>query len=182
MASTESTARRYAQALFELGVEHDKLTQLGEQLDGVVDAFEKSEVFRHALMNPGVDLDERRQVIRTLSEEWGLTEMLLNFLLVLNDNDRLNLLPDIGRTYGKLVDKKEGNVRATVTSASTLDMSQRRSIEQALENMTGKNVILETDVDESLIGGAVARVGGTVYDGSVRNQLDRLRDKILEEV
>jgi len=180
--ASDATASRYAHAVFEIGVEHDKIEVLHDQLDRVNVAFQSSDAFEHLLLHPGIEVDERRQAIRQLADKWGLDEMLVNFLFVLLDNERVRKLPSILETYRKLLDDKEGNLRATVTSAVELDGGEKRALKQVLSEKFGKDIILTTETDEDLIGGAVARVGGTVFDGSVRNELDNLKENILEEV
>lgn len=180
--ATDATATRYANALFEIGVEHDKLDTLYDQLEGVNEAFEASTSFEHLLLHPGIEVDERREAIRDLADTWGLDELLVNFLFVLLDNERVRKIPAILETYRKLLDDKEGNIRATVTSAVELDGGEKRALKEVLSEKFGKDIILTTETDEDLIGGAVARVEGMVFDGSVRNELDNLKQNILEEV
>ena len=180
--ASDAAARRYAHALFEIGVEHDKLEALGEQLDTLVDAFEESVAFRHLLLHPGIEAGERRRTIEQLADKWGLDGMMVNFVFLLLDNERIRRIPAIAGYYRELVDEEEGNIRATVTSAIELDGGEERAIKDVLSEKTGKDVILTTKIDEDLIGGAVTRIGGTVFDGSVRNQLDQLKQNILEEV
>lgn len=178
----EQVARRYAQALLDIGVDRDNYTDLRDQLDDLVAIYEASKPFRTALLNPSIRLDERRSVVRALAKTRGWDQMLVNFSLLLLDNDRFRLAPTIAREFGKMVDEKSGNVRARVTSAVELSDTQKKGLKVALGEITGKEVLLETDVDESLLGGAVARIGSMVYDGSVKSQIERLRDSILAEV
>lgn len=178
----EPVARRYAQALLEIGVEQNNYEKLRDQLDEVASLYKQSKPFRTALLNPSIELDERRKVIRAIAEQRGWGPMVINFALLLLDNDRFRIAPTIAREFGKLVDQKAGNVRAQVTSAVELDATQKKNIEATLGQITGKNVLLETKVDEALLGGAVTRIGSMVYDGSVRSQIERLRASILAEV
>jgi F-type H+-transporting ATPase subunit delta len=178
----EPVARRYAQALLEIGVEQDNYEKLRDQLDEMAALYEQSKPFRTALLNPSIGLDERRKVIRAIAEKRDWHQMLINFALLLLDNDRFRIVPTMARTFGRLVDQQSGNVRAQVTSAVALDDTQKRNIKTTLDQITGKNVLLETEVDEALLGGAVTRIGSMVYDGSVRSQIERLRESILAEV
>ncbi|MFB6262990.1 MAG: ATP synthase F1 subunit delta [Bradymonadaceae bacterium] len=180
--SNEAVAERYAEALYELGDEHGAVDAFRDQITGVAEAFEESGELRSTLLNPGIGVDERREVVRGLAEAWELDQMVLNFLLLLLDNDRVRDLPAIAEAFRDRIDEEEGNVRATITSAVPLDRGQKRAVKEVLGDLTGKNVVLTTEVDESLIGGAVARVGGRVYDGSVRSNLERLKNDILETV
>jgi F-type H+-transporting ATPase subunit delta len=178
----EPVARRYAQALLEIGVEQKNYEKLREQLDELAAIYKESKPFRTALLNPSIGLDERRKVIRAIADKRGFDRMVINFALLLLDNDRFRIVPTIAREFGRVVDQKAGNVRAQITSAVELDATQKKNIETTLGQMTGKNVLLETKVDEALLGGAVTRIGSMVYDGSVRSQIERLRESILAEV
>ena len=108
--------------------------------------------------------------------------MMTNLSLLLVDNDRIKFIDDICSVFDAMVDVHEGNVRASVTTARVLPNAQVESIKKAIAQMTGKGVLMETSVDPALLGGVVTRIGGTVYDGSVRTQLETLRGSILEEV
>ena len=180
--ASDAVARRYAHALFEIGQEHGKLKGLRDELDSIAAAFGGSDEFRRLLLHPGIETDERRSAIRTLAESWGLDEMLVNFVFLLLDNERVRKLPAIAEVYRGLVDEEAGHVRATVTSAVELDGGEKRALKDVIGEMTGKEVILTTEIDESIIGGAITRIGGVVYDGSVRNQLENLKENILQEV
>jgi F-type H+-transporting ATPase subunit delta len=180
--ASDAAAKRYADALFEIGVEHDKLDALHDQLEGVLGAFRQSKDFRNLLLHPSIDVDVRRNALREVADSWGLDQLVVNFLFILLDNERVRALQSILEAYREQLDKREGNLRATVTTAVELDDEQSEAIQEVLSEKFGKDIILTTETDEELIGGAVARVGGRVYDGSVSNQLDQLKDNILEEV
>ncbi len=180
--ASNAAAQRYADALFEIGVEHDKLELLGEHVAGLVEAFEQSEAFRNLLLHPSIDVDQRRRTLRRLADDWELDQLVVNFLLVLLDNERVRALPTILQVYRRRLDEKAGNLRASVTAAVELDGGQKEALEEVLAEKFGKEIILTTETDEELIGGAVTRVGGRVFDGSVRKQLEQLKENILEEV
>jgi F-type H+-transporting ATPase subunit delta len=175
----DAVAKRYAEALVELGEEHDKLESFADQLEGVVRLLDDSAEFRHLLRNPGIEAAERREAIRRLGEAIDLDRMMVNFLFILLDNDRVAHLPEIQAAFHERLDRQQNRVRAQVTSAVALEGSEKEKLRSAISEMTGKDVELTTEVDESLIGGAVTRIGGTVYDGSVRTQLEQLKDNIL---
>lgn len=179
---SDETARRYANALFEIGVENDVVDTFQEHLEAVAEAFARSEEFRDLLLHPAIDVGDRRAAIETLVDRWELDERIQNFIYLLLDNERIRKLPAIASIYRDLVDEREGNLRAEVTSAVELDDDEVEAIREVLSEATGKNVLLTTDVDESLIGGAVTRIESKLYDGSIRNQLEQLKDNILQEV
>jgi len=179
---SDAVARRYANALFEIGVEHSAVETFHDHLEGLREAFVDSETFRHLLLHPAIEVAQRRDALEELADRWELDERIRNFLFVLLDNERIGKIPAIASIYRRLVDEREGTVRAEVTSAAELDGDQTEALAEVLSEMTDRQVMLTTRVDESLIGGAVTRIGSKVYDGSIRNQLEQLQDNILEEV
>ncbi len=180
--ATTPVARRYARALLELGIEHKNLDVLNEQLGALGRVYKSNVDLSSVLLNPSIKLEERRAIIRAIAAKYSFEKLLLNFALLLMDKDRFRQIPAIAEEVSRLVDVQKGNIRADVTSASALSMIQQSELKKALMAMTGKNVLLETQVDPDLIGGAVTRVGGVVYDGSVRTQLQKMREAILKEV
>ena len=175
-------ARRYAKAMLDIGTEHGTAEELREQLDALAKLYQDSKPFRNALLNPSVKLEERRRVIKTMGQKIGLNAMLINFAQLLLDNDRFRVLPAIAEQYSAMVDARSGRVRARVTSAEPLDPVQQTRLKAALGKLTGKDVLLETEVDQAILGGVVTRIGTTIYDGSIRTQLETLRTSILDEV
>ncbi len=175
-------ARRYARALFELGLDHDVLEELGQALSQAEELLDKSVELHSVLLNPALELDERRGVIEAVADKAGWPKLFRNFLMLLLDRDRLQELRGIAEAFNDKIDDHFGRARARVTSAVELSGAEAKKLEERLEKLTGKEVIMTTEVDESLIGGVVARVESKVYDGSVRNHLQRMREKILKEV
>ena len=171
-----SVARRYAKALFELAHEAGAMdTVLAD-----VERFEamcaaEGGIVGKALTNPLVTKDERARVLAHFLPDLKLTALSGNFLRLLSDKGRMNTLGDIIREYRALTDAEANRVRATVTTASPLDAATRDEVRSALEARTGKTVVVATQVDPSLLGGMVARVGSVVYDASLRSRLDRLQ-------
>ncbi len=175
-------SKRYARALLQIGIERGNTKLLQTQLAELATIFVQSPEFRMVIANPSISIDERRQVIRQIAQKANWDAMMVNLALLLVDKDRIQNVAEISEEFQLLVDVHEGNVRATVTSARTLGLGQIEQIKQALAQVTGKKVIVTTAVDASLLGGVVTRVGDTVYDGSVKTQLNRIRESILAEV
>lgn len=180
--ATTPVARRYARALLELGVEHKTLDAFTAQSKNLSSLYERSRELRNVLLNPSIKLEERRNVVRALAKKGSWEPMFQNFVLLLLDKDRVRHIGAITEELQRMADDKLGNVRAKVTSATALELAEKTAIKQAIAKMTGKSVLLEATVDPDLLGGVVTHVGGTVYDGSVRTQLNRMRDAILKEV
>lgn len=179
---SDATARRYANALFDIGEEHDAVEEFYEHLDAVREAFVESEEFRHLLLHPAIEVTNRRAALDHLVDKWELDERIRNFLFLLLDNDRIGKLPAIASIYQRLLDERAGIVRAEITSAVELDDDQTEALQDVLSEITAKEVQVTTDVDESLIGGVVARVDSKVFDGSIQNQFEQLKNNILQEV
>jgi F-type H+-transporting ATPase subunit delta len=177
-----SVSKRYARALLDIGLERDSIESLREQLEGLARLFGDSHELRNALLNPSIRLAERKKIIDAIGERAGWDPMMRNFAMVLLDKDRFRHIESIAREYARMADVHAGIVRAKVTSATKLDFAQENKIRKALEDKTGKSVELTTEIDPSLIGGVVTRVGSMVLDGSVRTQFQQLRDAILQEV
>jgi F-type H+-transporting ATPase subunit delta len=130
------------------------------------------------LASPSVTRGNKQAVIEKLAAQMGAGKIFRNFLLVLSDNRRAALLPEIAGAFDALLLERMGIAEAQVTSAADLTESQKTELGRAMQRLTGKKVEARYSVDSGLLGGAVVRIGSTVYDGSVREQLDRLRDRL----
>ena len=174
-----SISRRYARALFSIGVDRGTFEQLGKELEDVAAMWSGSAELRDALANPVFKASEKRAVLQSLLPRVAPTPDVQKFVLLLLERRRLVAVPHIARAYREMADEHTGRVRAHVTSAQPLGPAELERVRQSLARRTGKQVILEASVDAALIGGIVARVGDLVLDGSVRTQLGTLRDKLL---
>lgn len=175
-----AAARRYARALFSLARDDSSTESVREQLARTAEQLEATPALRVALFSPLHPVAERRAVLRRLAERQGLSRSVQNFLLFLIDKRRLLDFDAICVEYARLADEAAGRLSADVVSASPLRQDQRERLRVALAARVGREVDLETRVDPALIGGAIARVGGLVFDGSLRTQLTRLRDNLTK--
>ncbi len=174
-----SVARRYARALFGIGVDAGNFEALGREIGDLAGLWSASPELRQTIENPVFKPSEKRAVLEHLLPRVTPTPEVQRLVLLLLERRRIVLLPAIARAYRDLADAHTGRVRARVTSAEPLGPAALDRVRLSLEERTGKKVILETAVDADLIGGVVARVGDLVLDGSVRTQLDDLRSKLL---
>jgi F-type H+-transporting ATPase subunit delta len=179
--ANETVAKRYARALFEIARDERALERFEEELARVADAVAASRELREVLLNPVFDPEMRRRVLREVAGRLGTSPLVTNFVMILLDKRKLGVLPDIVRVFRALVDQAAGRVEAEVRSATPLDPGTTTRIQDELARWTGKQVRLTTTVDASLIGGAVARVGGLVLDGSIRTQLEELRERLASQ-
>lgn len=173
-----SVARRYARALLSLGLEEGRHEQFGEELASVLSALDDSPEAGFFLRNPGYSAEQRHNAVDALNSALRLSPTLVSFLRLLVDRQRIADLAQIARAYRALLDAQVGRVRATVTSAVPLSEQERTRLREAIAAMTGRTIVLEAKTDPSIIGGVVAQVGATQFDGSLRTQLERLRDEL----
>ena len=137
-------------------------------------AFASSTELRSALITPAVPTGRKRAVVGRIADELGLSRLTRNFLFVLVDHRRIASLSGIFQSFERILDERLGFAQAEVISAREVTGPQREALSQELERLTSKPVRMRLRVDESLIGGVVARIGSTVYDGSVRGQLESM--------
>lgn len=174
-----SVARRYAKALFGLGVTQGSYDKFGQELEDLARAYEQSADLRLALENPVVKPAEKQAVLRAVLPRIAPSLPVQRFAQLLLERGRFTLLRPISRAYRELADARAGQVRAKVTAAEALGPADLDRVRRALEKRTGRKVIIESSVDPELIGGIVARVGDLVLDGSVRTQLDEMRRRLI---
>lgn len=175
--TSSAIANRYASALVDVVTgpkSTDDPRHIQQQLHAFRDLFNESADLRNTLESPAVALPRKRAVIDRFVAALNLPRVVRNFLLILSDKRRIDGLPEISDAFDVLLDERLGFVRADVRSAQPIDDSQQSGIAQQLSRVTGKQVRAHFTVDPELIGGVVARVGSTVYDGSVRGQLAQL--------
>jgi len=165
-------ARRYAQAVFDIAREKKELERWQSDLDRIVDLGGDATVMA-LLEHPKVRFEDKAKLL----SEWlgDINPLALNLVYLLVTRGRLAMLGDIAGEYRRLLDVYQGIERAEVTTAIALDDEEKRRLEEQLGVVVGKKVVLETKVDESLIGGIVARVGGKLLDGSTLSQLTAMR-------
>ena len=137
---------------------------------------------RQALTNPTVSAAAKQRVVNELIARFGVKPPLSKLLLMLAERDRLTLLPDLVDTYRTRLEEHEGVLRAEVTAASPLSAEQTRTLHDRLASAVGRRVTMTTKVDPALIGGVVARIGSTVYDGSLATRLTKMREKLLQDI
>ena len=173
--------RRYAAALADVvtatssGI--DAAHVLGE-LRGVEEIIRGSHDLQNVLQSPAVAPSRKRAAMARIVAPSGVSQVVRNFLFVVIDHRRIHEFPSIIAAFEDLIDERLGYIRADVSSVSELAPAQRASLETQLSRLSGKKVKLRFTIDPALVAGLVAKVGSTVYDGSVRGQLERLRVKL----
>lgn len=182
--STLAIANQYAKALLESVSQAGSGATSEEALSQLLqfDAVLKSSHDLHTiLLSPAVAQAQKQRVLGRLAGVLGMHGLVRNFLFVVTRHRRLNLLGEIRDRYQALLDETLGLVRARVSTAAPLSQEQVVALEAALARVTGKEMRCGYEVDETLVGGLAVRVGSTMYDGSVRGQLDSLRRRLTSE-
>lgn len=174
-----AVASRYARAIYELGAEAGSPDALVDEIGRVARAYDESAELRAALDNPLVAFDAKKGILAELADRLGLSATAKHTLFLLNDRRRLRALPAIAQRLREASDQKKGVLRAEVVSAAPLGDAYLERLRAQLEKMTGKKVVLDKREDPSLIAGVVARIGDTVYDGSLRARLTQLKTALL---
>lgn len=174
-------SRRWARALVELAREDAAVDRIGQDLDTLAQTLDlEGGMLRRALENPGITVTERRGVLDAVLSRLDLHPYVKNFLRLLIDKGRFSALPGIRTEYRSMADELAGRVQATVSSARPLDAAMAEQVRAALRQATGREVIVDFQVDPSLIGGIVAKVGDTVYDASIRARLQAMQKALTE--
>jgi F-type H+-transporting ATPase subunit delta len=171
-----SIARRYAKALVQLGAEGGLVDLFRDELSGIDRLFSGNAELRAAFSNPALTVEQKKAIMKEIVAKSGVSELVGNFLMLLVDKNRVAFLGQIIQSYEKLADEFSGVIRPLIKTAFALDASQVAAIQGALEKKTGKKVVPQVAVDQSLLGGVVTQIGDIAYDSSVKTQLKRIQD------
>jgi F-type H+-transporting ATPase subunit delta len=175
-----TVARRYAKALLTMGKEDGKYKEYGEGLSGFAHLLEREPELRDALLNPIHSREDRRKLLLRMIDLLQLPLLVSNLLQLLLDKHRLNVVDGVAQAYQEMVDEVENVSRARVKAAIVLDDATQDRLRQVLSKLTGSTVVMEVEEDPNIIGGIVAKVGDLVLDGSVRSQINTLRESLIK--
>jgi F-type H+-transporting ATPase subunit delta len=179
-----AVATRYASALADVVTAAGSVLRPQDavaQLRSFEELLRSSPELHNALSTPAVPGSRKKAVVGRFADLLQLSRIVRNFLFVLIDRRRIASLSEIIQSLEEIVDERMGFARAEVASARELTEPQRNALNVRLEQLTGKRIRMRFTVDESLIGGVVARIGSTVYDGSLRGQLKSLESRLCAE-
>lgn len=174
-------AQRYARALVDVGLQQGQAQAIGRELDVFAQVVAGSPALRSVLANPAIGRDKKQAILARLAAQLGVGKAIRNFLMILVDNRRAQLLPQIREAYQQQLNLRMGIAEAEITSARELTADEKARLNAALAKMTGKRVEAQYRQDAGLIGGALVRMGSTIYNGSVRDQLKRMREKLAAD-
>jgi F-type H+-transporting ATPase subunit delta len=171
-------ADRYADALADVAIEQKAIGQVRQELADFMALVRQSPDLALLLDSPAVQRASKRGVVTALAGEMGASQTLRNFLCVVVDRGRTRLLAEIQESFDRQIDERRGIARAEVSSARELGDQEKAELRAALAKLTGRQVEMEYRLDPALLAGSVVRIGSTIYDGSVRTQLERLRERM----
>jgi F-type H+-transporting ATPase subunit delta len=174
----QTVARRYATALADVAIERHEEREVQNELDQWAKMIESHPQLKEVFANPTIVYDHKRKVLEDLISRTHVKETTGSFLRVLLRNQRLSQLGAVVERFGQVLDERGGLVAAHVTTARPLPEDLRHSLHETLVAATGRKVRLSFATDEAIIGGLVARIGSTIFDGSVQSQLDRLANEM----
>ena len=178
--SNTTVANRYARALVDVAVERGEVESVVADLTKFASLLSGHEELRLVFANPTIPLERKRGVLQALLDRLSFQPTTANFLRLLLTNSRLHQLDPMVQAVHRELDTRAGIVAAEIVTARALATEQRDALERQLATATGRRVRLQFRIDPTILGGLVARIGSTVYDGSIRNQLTQLRQQMLD--
>ena len=173
-------AKRDARALFDLAEEENKLEQYYNELNLFSSIMKQNKDLNGFLVNPIFEQEDKKRVLEQVISKLSLSPMTINFLKLLIDKKRIDALADIESCYRQQMDEVLKKLRATVKTAFPLSEEMLAYVTSGLEKMTGKQVEVTVETDESLLGGIMIGLGDTLYDGSIKSQLNNMRNLLGE--
>jgi F-type H+-transporting ATPase subunit delta len=177
----EVIGRRYAKALILLGKEKGNWEGIGKDLETFVSLFDGNELLRRVLCDPVHDRKKQKRILQEILKRLGTDPICSQFLCLLVEKERIRYLPAIHKIYRQLEDNLAGRLRAKVITARKLGEEQIDAIKKSLEGRFHKKILLEETEDTQILGGIICKVDGMVFDGSVRTQLEILKENIRGE-
>ena len=172
--SLQTVARRYASALADVVIERREEREVQNEINTWASMIANNPQLKEVFANPTIAYDHKRAVLEDLLARSRVRETSASFLRVLLKNQRLAQLPEIAERFGQILDERSGVVAAEITTARPIPEELKKALHDTLASATGRTVRLTFATDEAIIGGLVARIGSTIFDGSVESNLERL--------
>lgn len=176
--SLQTVARRYASALADVVIERREEREVQQEIEYWASMIQGNPQLKEVFANPTVAYDHKQKLLEDLISRTRVRETTASFLRVLLRNQRLAQLPEVAQRFAQKLDERGGVVAAQITTARPIPEELKKSLHEALTSATGRTVRLTFAIDEAIIGGMVARIGSTVFDGSVQNHLERLAEDL----
>ena len=177
--SIQTVARRYASALADVVIERREEREVQKEINFWASTIDSNPQLKEVFANPTVAYEQKRTVLEELISRTRVRETTASFLRVLLRNQRLEQLPEVATRFGQVLDDRAGVVAAEITTARPIAEDLKKTLHDTLASATGRTVRLTFATDENIIGGLVARIGSTVFDGSVENNLERLAEGLV---
>jgi len=178
---SQSIAKRYAKGLFAVGEKDGKYREYLTAMESILGVFDKEQRLGKALMLPILEMAKRKGLLADIMKACDAPLPLANMFSMLLEKNRMGYINLIKDVYSELVDEKDGQIRGTIYTAYPLVDTMKSRIEVELKKRLHKNVLLQVIEDKTLIGGVKVNVKGTIIDGSIKRQLETLKENILKE-
>jgi F-type H+-transporting ATPase subunit delta len=177
----KSASLQYANALADIALAQGAAEPAAKQLNDFGVAYAESAELRTFLASPAVTVEAKHAVIEKIIKRLGASKIIRNFLFVITDHRRTQLIPDILTTFRQVLRQRQGVAEAQISSAVELSAAQKKELAATLTKLTGKKIETKYSLDPALLGGAVVRIGDTIYDGSLRSRLNEMRSRLAAE-
>jgi F-type H+-transporting ATPase subunit delta len=175
-----SLSRRYTKALFELAKENGQEEAIAGEIEQFLRIYSDSRL-QTVLNNPAFELDSRRKILVQVARSLQLTPVSVHFLSILLERDRLTYLPSIVAVFRHMLNEAKNRIEAKVVASTPLEPAMLDRLISALHRISGKEIVLHEEADPAVIGGLILEVEGKIYDGSVRTQLENMKQRIARE-
>ena len=170
-------SRRYTRALFQLAREAGEEEEIGQEIEWFFSVYNGSDLEK-VLINPAFAVPARKNILSQVTQSQQLSDLTVNFLSLLLERDRLIQLTGIVSCYRRLLNEAKGRVEAKVVSTNPLDPALVEQLRERLRGLAGKEILLQQETNPSLLGGLWVELEGKVYDGSIRTQLEKMKQRI----
>ena len=177
----KSASLQYANAMADIALAQGAAEPAAKQLQDFGAAYAQSAELRTFLASPAVGIEDKHAVIEKIAARLGASKIIRNFLFVIADHRRTHLLPEVIAAFEQVIRERQGVDEAEVTSAVELSAAQKKEMAATLARLTGKKVETKYALEPALLGGAVVRIGDTIYDGSLRSRLNEMRARLAAE-
>jgi F-type H+-transporting ATPase subunit delta len=177
----KSASLQYGNAIADIALAQGAAEPTARQLHDFGEAYAQSAELRTFLASPAVSIEAKHAVIEKIVARLGASKIIRNFLFVLADHRRTQLIPEVIAAFHEVIRRRQGVAEAEVSSAVELSAAQKKEMAATLGRLTGKKMETKYSLDPALLGGAVVRIGDTIYDGSLRSRLNGMRARLAAE-
>ena len=177
----KSASLQYANALADIALGQGAAEPAARQLHEFGTAYAESAELRTFLASPAVSIEAKHAVIEKIVARLGASKIIRNFLFVLADHRRTHLIPEAIAAFHQVIRQRQGIAEAEISSAVEMSAAQKKAMAATLAQLTGKKIEAKFALDPALLGGAVVRIGDTIYDGSLRSRLNEMRARLVAE-